>query len=174
MSEVLPSDLPGRLGDTIGGVLTAIVDAQRMAAESTLRFIEEAGFTSGGPGGKALQKASFRFQKLDENQNEHDFILEVPLLSLVKIPAIEIKKATIRFSYDVVATGPPDPSKGGPSKVVSGKLPAIWGKVSRQSKDPVKTHATLDVEIEIQAADPASGMSRLLDALELAASEKKA
>lgn len=181
MDEILPANTPIQLADTIGGVLSAIVDAQRAAAETTVRYIQDIGLVTNEEGTINLRTTSFRFKKLDENQVPGDFELEVPLLSLVPIPAISIKSATIKFAYEIVTTIKEDEkTEGGSipsgSQGRFGRIPQLWGRVaptSRTTSETSQLRSNLDIEIHIETPDPAAGLGRILDMLELAALEHK-
>lgn len=180
MAEIFPRNTPVLLGDTIGSLLGAIVDAQRASAEATTRYIEDVGFESGEGPSRVLRTTKIRFRKLDENQEPKEFEAEIPFLSLVPIPAIAVRKATIRFSFEVVATEkdpPPDPGAPAPGARFqpTGKMRLLGRAAPRPSTASTTTtnSAHLDISIELEAPDPAAGLSRLLDILELAAQEKK-
>ncbi|MEQ8243960.1 DUF2589 domain-containing protein [Fulvivirga sp.] len=89
----------------IGAPLTAIVEGQAQAAQATAEFIERIGFaqpTEGQTGeiGK-LRMISFSYSKPDVNGEMKEYRLEIPLLSMVPIPSIEVKEAELEFNIKV-------------------------------------------------------------------------
>ncbi|GAB4574500.1 MAG: hypothetical protein Kow0077_21380 [Anaerolineae bacterium] len=106
------------LHDLIGATLVAIIQADAQAARATLEFIETVGFVPSGEGSTGdgfapgdLRMAEFRYKKLDENNEVAEFVAAVPLLSLVPIPALQIKDARLKFSAQItdIATEKPAP-----------------------------------------------------------------
>ncbi len=88
----------------IGGPLTAAIDAQKMAAISTITFITEFCMepsTSDNAGGK-LKQLQFQYQ-LEKDSNKYETI-KVPLLFLVPIPFIRIEHMSIGFTMNLTET----------------------------------------------------------------------
>lgn len=107
-------------GVLIGGPLTAAIEAQAMAAQSTIDFIQKIGFKAPAQNDFAqsmlfqdisqdadageLRYVKFRYSRagdIDPNtgaaQPKKDFELEVPLLTITPIPYIRIDEITIDF-----------------------------------------------------------------------------
>lgn len=91
----------------IGGPLSAVVEAQAMAAESTVNFIKNMGFDQeGNP-----QYVTFKYQKSatqaegEAKQSDQNEMMEmqVPFLTLIPIPFIRIDEATIDFNVKINA-----------------------------------------------------------------------
>lgn len=92
------------LGNLIGAPLLAIVQGQTQAAQATAEFIERIGFddTDAPPGqlGK-LRTVTFSYQKNVENNEVQTFKVEIPLLSMVTVPGIQVSNASLEYSIKV-------------------------------------------------------------------------
>ncbi len=99
----------------VGAPLLALVQAQTQAAQATTEFIEEIGFkkppTSEGSDGSVanletesfgeLRMVTFNYQKPNEFGDLEEYSVQIPLLSLVPIPAIQIKDAELDYTIKV-------------------------------------------------------------------------
>jgi hypothetical protein len=95
-----------RFRDIIAAPLTAIVDAGVIAAKATNDFIKSVGFhepknKTGDEFGE-LRNISFVYTRNDAHDVPTQFRIEVPLLSIMPIPCIEVKSAEIEFSVNLV------------------------------------------------------------------------
>ena len=91
----------------IGGPLKAAYDAQAMLAASTVKFIENVGFEAPGTDGTGrVRTETFSFKRGVASENgegvgTEEVSLKVPLLSIVKIPALGIDEVDIKFDMEV-------------------------------------------------------------------------
>lgn len=199
----ITDSIPLSLGETIGSLMTSVIDAQAQAARATVDFIEDVG-TEAGSGDLGavhdLRTLSFKYKKLDENFESKDFVLEIPLLSMVDIPMVAVKSAKFSFNYQITKTTPQNDQaqahedldseeKANPtidnkkkSTLPMARAPRIEGRFKPVKKDnstpsQVSTSAQetggLDVTIEFEKASMPVGIDRILEALELASAEKK-
>ena len=102
------------LYELIGAPLMALVDAESQAAKATAHFIKSMGFEpEDQPPTTAEQEArpenfgnlkmvTFRYQRRDAQGQPQMFKVEVPLLSLIPIPALQIKDAELEFFAKVI------------------------------------------------------------------------
>jgi hypothetical protein len=98
------------LGDLLGSLLAAVIDAHQHSIQSSLDFVKQVGFITEGDQ-ERLRTVTIRHTKLDENQQPAEFTLEMPLLAMVNIPTLGVKTANVSFSYDVLETVPaPQPT----------------------------------------------------------------
>ncbi|MCZ7681558.1 MAG: DUF2589 domain-containing protein [Sandaracinaceae bacterium] len=100
----------------IGAPMKAAVEAQALAAQSTIDFIHKVGFKHASPEGNAdplfadpaadadlgeLRNVTFSYTKKDEGEGESasevEYSLTVPLLAIVPIPYLRIDEMTIDF-----------------------------------------------------------------------------
>jgi hypothetical protein len=92
--------------DIIAAPLTAIIDAGVMAAKATNDFIKTIGFhepkdKTGDELGE-LRKVTFSYTRNTLDNVPAQFQIEVPLLSIMPIPCIEVKSAEIEFAVNLV------------------------------------------------------------------------
>lgn len=174
----------------IGAPLQALVQAESQAADATAEFIRSVGFeplppprtTDGaakggqaqgaapstvlGPGASSRfgQMRMARFQRVAPDGTVHR--VEVPLLSLVPIPALQIKEANLEFAVKVVDTlpirGPQDaPGHALASPIdLKGAIGRPAGPGSRQSETQMR------VKVTVQQADLPAGLARLFNLLD--------
>ena len=104
------------LYELVGAPLMALVDAESQAAKATANFIKEMGFKEDESDDQAaavdefgrkvdfgdLRMVTFRSQKRQADGTERTFKVEVPLLSLLPIPALQIKDAELEFFAKIV------------------------------------------------------------------------
>lgn len=185
----------------IGAPMKAAIEAQALAAQSTIEFIQKVGFkqpVSGGPDllfadtendadAGELRNVTFEYQKTDENGADESFRLVVPLLSITPIPYIRIDEMTIDFKAKLTDSivRKTDTSFQLNSSV-SGSYSAFWSpikfdmRVSSAFKTSTSTQASstreysMDIHVRaVQDAMPA-GLSKVLDILEDAITNRKA
>ncbi|MGL5192658.1 MAG: DUF2589 domain-containing protein [Chroococcales cyanobacterium] len=103
MSEI--NDVP--LYQIIGAPLLALVQGETQAAHATARFIQEIGFERTEPEGSdplqygRLKMVTFRYNKTSVGGNQTQLEVEIPVLSIVPIPALQIREAAIDFSVEI-------------------------------------------------------------------------
>ena len=98
------------LYELIGAPLMALVDAESQAAKATANFIKEMGFSVTHPDNEDsapedfgdLKMVTFRYQKRGVDGKPLSFKVEVPLLSLLPIPALQIKDAEMEFLAKII------------------------------------------------------------------------
>jgi hypothetical protein len=98
------------LYELIGAPLMALVDAESQAAKATANFIKEMGFTvtraetedTDPEDFGDLKMVTFRSQKRGADGKPQSFKVEVPLLSLLPIPALQIKDAELEFLAKII------------------------------------------------------------------------
>jgi hypothetical protein len=180
MATVISSTEALSLAETLGTLLAAIVDAQAQSARATVEFVREVGFedNSAGTPGETLRTVRFRYHKLDENDKRSEFVVELPLLGMVDIPSIAIKKATIAFDYEITsaqsttATGTTPTVRPG----LFERLPRpalLKGRVADQ-RSQTQARSTLRLNVELEKADLPPSLERVLDILTIATRDEKA
>jgi hypothetical protein len=86
-------------GSIIGGPLTACVEAQAMAAETTWEFIQKVGLQTDDKGNKKAVNVQFEYV-----QGGRRMMLNIPLLTIVPIPYIAINEIDIAFKASISAS----------------------------------------------------------------------
>ena len=187
------------MGDLIGGPLTAACDSQIKLANATADFIRVVGvlppanpdpndpYAVGG-----TRTALFRFKRPVDNPDpanggaiaEEEVELEVPLLSIVKVPSLSIQSVDITFDMEVKSSFSAKESTDA-SATMNAEMRVGWGifsaKVNIQGS--VATHkentrssdnsAKYHVEVRAQDTGMPEGLARVLDILQTAAAPRK-
>lgn len=148
----------------IGAPLKAAVEAQALAAQSTIEFIHKVGFKTTSPDPFApsdllfedpsadadageLRNVTFRYSKKAEDETSAtDFSLTVPFLAIVPIPSLRIDEVTIDFSAKLTDAIRRDTrSTSSLSVSTSGRFSSFWSPVKlsfRASATHTRTAAT--------------------------------
>ncbi|MCZ7681556.1 MAG: DUF2589 domain-containing protein [Sandaracinaceae bacterium] len=167
---VIDTFTPREFGEVLGSLLTSVVDAQARAARATVDFIEDVGLETEAPEGESerrLRMVSFEYTKLGAASTEAPFRLDVPLLGLVQIPMIVVKTARFEFEYDVQETGGSKASGSASNRPVP-----VKGRIARaRASTTASSTSGLKVVVELEQASPSVGIERLLEILELAATD---
>lgn len=178
---ILDTSTPLSLAEILGSALSSVIDAQAQSARATVEFIKDVGIIPPAtPGGEEkLRTLLFRYRKLDENQREADFVVEIPLLGIIDIPMISVKNAAFAFSYEVTNTNPGtkeiSTSSAGSNYLSRLAAPAqLKGRVTRTpSATSGSEKASLQVKVELEKSAMPVGLEKILDILEVAAAERK-
>ena len=176
---VIHSSVPRNFGEILGGLMGAVIDAQAQAARATVDFIEDVGTLEGsdGQGTHQLRNLSFNYTKNDQNGVPATFTLELPLISLVEIPAISIKTAKFSFNFDVTNTESNTNDENNNTTankwVRTGKPIKMHGRVNRNPSTKTNTESKvgIQVDVEFEKSSLTIGIERILEMLELSATE---
>ena len=180
----------------IGAPLYALVEAETYAAEATAQFIERVGFQR--PAGEEaerppedfgeLRKVTFYQERRGPDAEPATYKVEVPLLSILPIPALQIKDAELEFAVKVIETISSDgagprtqaggvptegtPEEGAPSKLIPTPpridLKAQMGRSRPAGPGVQKSQLDMQVyiKIRVEQADVPAGLSRLFNLME--------
>jgi hypothetical protein len=178
--------------------LYALIQAETYAANATVTFIEQVGFDApkrerGGSRpaqdeiGK-LRTISFHQEQRTADGHAATYKVEVPMLSIVPIPALQIKEADLEFYVkivDMVSQGqsssrtttrevktekaaPPDESPRVPVPARHMDMKAMLGR--GQPNAPQSPNSAFDMQVHIKIkvaqADPPAGLGRLFNLME--------
>ena len=186
----------------IGAPLKAAIEAQALAAQSTIEFIQKIGFktpaggfepddmimadTASDASAGELRNVTFRYTKKDETDQPKEFSLTVPLLAITPIPYIRIDEMTIDFSAKLTdAVERKTNTSFNLSTSVSGKYSAFFSPVKMEFRVSATTNiltATasssrreyqLNIHVRAVQDEMPSGLSKMLDILEDAIQDKK-
>lgn len=186
----------------IGAPLKAAIEAQALAAQSTIEFIQKIGFktpaggfepddmimadTASDANAGELRNVTFRYTKKDETDQPKEFVLTVPLLAITPIPYIRIDEMTIDFSAKLTdAVERKTNTSFNLSTSVSGKYSAFFSPVKMEFRVSATTNiqtATaassrreyqLNIHVRAVQDEMPSGLSKMLDILEDAIQDKK-
>ena len=178
------------MGDLIGAPLQASCDAQLQLARATANFIKTVGFlpavTKDAQGNEVVDPdnvgdarvATFKFKRPVKNPDGTGAVeeveLDVPMLAIVKIPALQITSVDITFDMEVKSS-----FKEASSSDKSGKLSAdmkvgwgpfslsvhVEGSVSAHQEQTRTSDSSAKYHVEVKAEDAGmpEGLARVLD-----------
>ena len=182
----------------IGSPLKAAVEAQALAAQSTIEFIHKVGFKEPASGATdlvfadptadsdagELRSVTFSYKKKDENDTEAEYSLTVPFLAITPIPYIRIDEMTIDFNAkltDAVTRNTSSDFTLGTE--VKASYSAFWSPVkvdarvsatfNQKSSSTEHSQREYSMQIHVRAVqdEMPAGLSRMLDMLEQAIKE---
>ena len=87
-------------GTLIGAPMTAAVQAQALAAQSSIDFIRSVGFTGNSDNEEFgdVRMVVFKYKRRSNENTLEDVTLTVPILTIVPIPYLRIDDMTIDFT----------------------------------------------------------------------------
>lgn len=186
------------MGDLIGGPLMAACDAQVKLANATADFIRVVGFLPPPQGKNALTDSDvrtvlFRFDRpkltADELPTDGEpgamerVSLEVPLLAIVKIPALSINTVDITFDMEV-KNSETDKSSFDAAAKLDAEAKVGWGpfslkvnisgSVSSHKENTRTSDQSAKYHVEVHAADNGmpEGLARVLDIIQSSVAPK--
>lgn len=176
----------------MGAPLKALVEAETQAAQATADFIKRIGFEPPAENeenddtqfGK-LRMVTFFHEKRGPNGQVRQIKIEVPLLSLVPIPALQIKDAEIDFSVLILdelkvtekselESAPQRPGDralapmnmkdigGGGLRQLKGTFGSSQGETSKRNS----LEAQMRVKIRMEQSDIPTGLGKLFHIME--------
>lgn len=186
------------MGDLIGGPLTAACNAQVQLANATANFIKVVGFlpptanSNNDPNAVGdVRTAIFKFSRptgaaADANGNVpmEAVDLEVPLLAIIKVPALSIDKVDITFDMEVRNSESSKESTDA-SASLNAQLKFGWGmfsgtvnisgSVSSHKENTRSSDQTAKYHVEVHASDSGmpEGLARVLDIVAQSVAPKK-
>ncbi len=194
-NRILGSIPYGRL---IGGPMTAAVEAQAQAAQTSIDFIRSVGFTKAPPAaGESedeqefgdVRMVSFTYKSRNAEGALDDITLTVPILTIVPIPYLRIDDMTIDFTSKITEEMVRETNKIGEissdteldasyksflSPVKVGLKASISTKhsSSKSTSNRYKTEHTININVRAVQDDIPGGMGRILDLFETAITEQ--
>lgn len=180
----------------IGEPLKAAVEAQAIAAQTSIDFIEKVGFIPASdesmlhadPAADAnagdVRNVTFKYKKKDENGELKDFELTVPILSIVPIPYLRIDEMTIDFSAKITdMVNQTVKTNFSLNSSVSGSYRSWWSPVRASfrtsmgfKRDSTRTSSykseyTMDIHVRAVQEGMPAGLEKMLEILESAITE---
>jgi hypothetical protein len=181
----------------LGAPLYALIEAESYAADATAQFIERVGFETAqstpdqplADMGK-LRTISFKQERRDSEGRAASYKVEVPLLSILPIPAMQIREAELEFFVKIVdmvledrpkrrqnGKGASDPAPKddreatvpgliADSKRIDFKTMMGRGQVSGTPTSQSAFDMQVHVKIKVAQADIPAGLSRLFNLME--------
>ncbi len=157
------------ISDLIGAPLVAAAQAQGQLAMTTANFIEQVGMSNGH-----VRNVTFGYDTNDGTNTIHNE-LSVPILSIVNVPNLAVKKANVDFCMEV-KTQSQDKSSLNTITSVTATYGGSWfcpvkvsvtGSVTTASEHTRSTDKSAKYNISVEARDDGmpEGLSRVLNIL---------
>lgn len=167
----------------IGGPLQAACDAQTMLAGATARFIEDVGLVKEGDK-QVVRTVGFSFTRSANGDDgsgpaSEKVEMNIPLLAMVKVPALSIELVDITFDMEVKSSETQseiDDKKGeleaemglkvGPFSMTA----KVKGSISSHKENTRKSDNSAKYHVQVRATqgEMPEGLSRVLDILNTA------
>jgi len=154
------------ISELIAAPLIAASESQSKLAAHTTNFIKKVGTKEDG----TVNNVQFHYHTKTEENTEVTNVIDVPLLSIVNIPNLAIKKAEVAFTIEVKSQ-----SKDSKSRDIQGDLGGnvgwgplgvkIGGSISTKSEHTRASDKSAKYDIRIEARDDGmpEGLARVLD-----------
>lgn len=186
----------------IGAPMKAAIEAQALAAQSTIEFIQKVGFktpsggfepddfifddTAADADAGELRNVTFTYEKKDETDTIGSFTLTVPLLAITPIPYLRIDEMTIDFSAKLTDSIQRNTSTSfNLNTSVSGKYSAFWSPIKLEfrvsatyntktaTQSSQKREYRMDIHVRAVQDEMPPGLNKVLDILEDAIQDNK-
>ena len=174
------------MGALIGGPLKAACDAQIMMAKATSDFIQNVGMDAANTSGvRKVRTVDFSFQRPSTAGDGKGIGMEkvnlsVPLLSIVKIPALSVDDVNVTFDMEVKSSVSSDSSADEKVEAEAkagffGASVSIKGSVSAHQSNTRKSDNSAKYHVEVHAKDSGmpEGLAKVLDILSTASAPAK-
>lgn len=165
--------------ELISAPLIAAATSQAKLAMVTADFIKNVGIKSDNSG---IQTVDFRYIDQDEKGDPIEKKLEVPLLSIINVPSLSVKEVDIEFTMEVKAQTRDESSsqnkvgfEAGFSSKFSPWSCKMTGEVTTKSENTRSTDKSAKYDVKVKARDdgPPEGLSRVLNMLNDAVTNKR-
>lgn len=170
------------MASLIGGPLRAACNAQIMMASATTQFIEDVGLEAADKdGNRKIRTTSFSFTRAATDEEgksigTEEVSMNVPLLSIVKVPTLAIDEVDVTFDMEVKSSTSSESSsdKQGELQANAGlKIGPfhmdvqIKGSISCHEKNTRSSDNSAKYHVQVHAKDfgMPEGLARMLDIL---------
>lgn len=160
------------LTQLIGAPIRALVEAEAQAAMATANFIRSVGFVQDGSGnfGKLgdLQMASFLRKRRNAQGEEETIEVQIPLLTMLPIPALQIRDAELEYTVKILDTElsrSDSPAARQASALGMPDLPAtLRATLARDTRSEHRRSLDMLVKmkVNIEQSDMPAGLAKLL------------
>ena len=173
------------MSSLIGGPLQAAATAQGTLANITSDFINNVGLEKDSSGKLSARTVDFKYQKpvkssktdaktgaVTDTWSKQDMDLQVPLLTIVKAPNLQVKKVNITFDMEVKASTASQTTSAQDAKVSAswkgwGAKVSFQGSVSNKQESQRSSDTSAKYHVEVLAQDDGApeGLMKVLDIL---------
>lgn len=176
------------LAQFLGASLTAIVEADAMAADTFRRFLEEVAFDGGddpedlssesasvtqaramlGDNGRKLGRlryVSFAYDHV-RNGERVTSVIKLPLISLLPLPAMQVREATVDFNVRILGTSASPkrpPLRSASTRAAPPPRPPSVLVAPARASNKSDTSAIMKVHVVMESADMPMGLATLLN-----------
>jgi len=169
------------MGDLVGAPLMAACEAQVRLAQATADFINKVGFEQNEKGESTgtTRTSAFKFTRPVQNA-AGDWVdeaveMNVPLLSIVKVPTLAVENVDITFDMEVKAATHDKSSLDIEASASAswggfGAKVAVQGSVASHKENTRSTDNSAKYHVNVQARDGGmpEGLARVMDILQTA------
>ncbi len=161
---------PLPFGEILAGPMLALIQADTIAAQASAEFIENVGFVNGGANGNFgdMRMITFTYQKQNIGDPPETVTLQVPLLSLIPIPLLQVREADIDFGIEITDTQSSGLAQSH-LRTSAGNLTYLDGnRTAMQAilREQTDTHIQMKMKVTFAQADIPSGLSRLFQVMD--------
>ena len=168
----------------IGGPLQAAATAQGQLASITSDFITNVGLQDDGQGNLSARTVDFKYQKpvkttttaadgtVTDTWDKQEMDLQVPLLTIVKAPNLQVKEVDINFNMEVKASSASTNENSQNASVDAswkgwGAKVKFHGSVSNKNTSQRSSDTSAKYEVKVLAKDEGApeGLMKVLDIL---------
>ena len=149
--------------EIIGTPLRAIIEGETLAAQATAQFIKEVGFADGKKEDDfgSMRMVTFSYKKLDEERNIVTATIEVPLLSILPIPIMQIKQTALDYNISITSI---EDDKATEIK----KLRTIFRE---NNNGETSQSYNIKINMQVEQSDIPVGLSKMFNIMEGAITE---
>ncbi|MBE7176794.1 MAG: DUF2589 domain-containing protein [Mucilaginibacter polytrichastri] len=179
MAANLASTIALPYAELIGSPLVAMIEAEALAARASADFIRTVGFSADGENESdfgRMNTVSFSYTKQDVNGKTVTDEISVPILSLIPIPLLQIKEASLEFNLkltDVTKTETKGKAAGDtPVRLAPAiRMKGVYGGIKNSNSETTST-VDLKVKLNIVQSDIPAGLQKLFQIMESAVQGK--
>ena len=169
----------------IGGPLQAAATAQGTLANITSDFINNVGLQDDGNGNLSARTVDFKYQKpiktsttatdgtVTETWDKQEMDLQVPLLTIVKAPNLQVKDVEINFNMEVKSSAASTNENSQNASVDAswrgwGAKVKFHGSVSNKNTSQRSSDSSAKYDVKVSATDDGApeGLMKVLDILQ--------
>lgn len=143
----------------LGAPLSACVNAQEEAAQATLQYLNEVGFTQTGDDDSSLEPVTVSFYFESAGQ-VHRIVM--PLLLIVPVPYLQIDRVDLTFQATVTESRMNHDTRKLSLKAKY-SAPGDSAEVSKETKAEYMNKRCIDINLSVTSADMPMGISKLLE-----------
>ena len=164
----------------IGGPLKAACSAQTLLAKASSDFIKDVGLQDAGGGKLTARTVDFDFKRpvqgADGSTSMQDVEMSVPLLAMIKTPALSVKEVSVNFTMEVKSSTSSKTTSDSKAELTAhAKYNAglfscdvtIHGSVANHSENSRQSDNSAKYDVKVIARDdgPPEGLMKVLDML---------